>query len=345
MKSKSVSFDLKSKHISSKKSTDLVDSMQRLRVTKNFHAYPTYPSALKLSSALKSTKVDPLINSMKKLEIKKKRYSPYSNPYQRLSNLPKSANPYVLTLPDAVEEKMEIIITNPEPAQPYTFISVGQSAAMVMSKTAKNFAKFAMRGTPKNALKAFSSCSSKKAFGISSKPASVPRLASLLSPIPPTISGAGSALPITTLVRGMVTSANNQLTEGQEEISSLAERVTLGSAVEAGEELEALMSKIMSDSSLAMSCREGVTVIVDFHASWCGPCRVLGPLLESEVANSKKSILLKVDVDAAPNVAAKYNISSLPTVKAFKNGKEIDSFIGSRNKAFVSKFIESAISK
>ncbi|KAJ3276130.1 hypothetical protein HDV01_006303 [Terramyces sp. JEL0728] len=169
---------------------------------------------------------------------------------------------------------------------------------MVMSKTAKNFAKFAMRGTPKNALKAFSS-------------SSVPRLSSLLSPIPPTISGAGSAIPIVALVRGMVTTANNQLTEGIEEIPSLAERITLGSAVEAGEELEALMR----------------------------------PLLESEVANSKKSILLKVDVDAAPNVAEKYNISSLPTVKAFKNGKEIDSFIGSRNKAFVTKFIESAISK
>lgn len=125
MKAKSVSFDLKHKSKPSNNSATLAESMQRLRVTKNFHAYPTYPSALKLTSALKATNVDPLINSMHKLQIKKKRYTPYSNPYQKLSSLPKSANPYVVPLPDSVEET-EIIIANPEHSQTYAFISVGQ---------------------------------------------------------------------------------------------------------------------------------------------------------------------------------------------------------------------------
>ncbi|KAJ3276131.1 hypothetical protein HDV01_006304 [Terramyces sp. JEL0728] len=125
MKAKSVSFDLRHRQTPSKPQTDLVDSMQKLRVTKNFHAYPTYTRAMKIPPALKNS-TDPLITSMQKLEIKKKRYTPYTNPYQKLSKLPKSANPYAMPLANEIEEKYEIIIANPEPAQTYNFISVGQ---------------------------------------------------------------------------------------------------------------------------------------------------------------------------------------------------------------------------
>ncbi|KAI8902705.1 thioredoxin-like protein, partial [Globomyces pollinis-pini] len=83
-----------------------------------------------------------------------------------------------------------------------------------------------------------------------------------------------------------------------------------------------------------------ISIIVDFHAPWCGPCRFLGPALEQEVARVKNTVLVKVNVDEAPNVAAKFQVASLPTVMVFRNGKVINSFIGSRDKAFVKKFVE-----
>ena len=80
-------------------------------------------------------------------------------------------------------------------------------------------------------------------------------------------------------------------------------------------------------------------IIVDFYASWCGPCKVLTPVLKSVIEETKAGILIKVNVDDAPKVSEKFQISSLPTVKAFKGGKEVGSFIGARDKAFVKKFI------
>ena len=80
-------------------------------------------------------------------------------------------------------------------------------------------------------------------------------------------------------------------------------------------------------------------IIVDFYASWCGPCKVLTPVLKSVIEETKAGILIKVNVDDAPKVSEKFQISSLPTVKAFKGGKEVGSFIGARDKAFVRKFI------
>jgi thioredoxin-like negative regulator of GroEL len=66
---------------------------------------------------------------------------------------------------------------------------------------------------------------------------------------------------------------------------------------------------------------------------------ILGPILESEVAESKSAVLIKVDIDSAPKIAEEFQITSLPTVMAFINGKVVDSFVGSRNKAFVKSFI------
>ena len=80
-------------------------------------------------------------------------------------------------------------------------------------------------------------------------------------------------------------------------------------------------------------------ILVDFYASWCGPCKILTPVLKSVIEETKAGVLIKVDVDQAPKVSEKFQITSLPTVKAFKGGKEIGSFVGARDKAFVKKFI------
>ena len=67
-------------------------------------------------------------------------------------------------------------------------------------------------------------------------------------------------------------------------------------------------------------------VIVDFFANWCGPCKMLSPMLE-EIDN-ENIVILKVDVDSNPEIANKYKIMSIPTIILFKNGMEKSKKIG-----------------
>lgn len=70
-------------------------------------------------------------------------------------------------------------------------------------------------------------------------------------------------------------------------------------------------------------------VVVDFWASWCMPCVILGPVLEKVSKDYKgKFILAKVNVDESPILSRKYGIMSVPSVKMFKNGKIVDEFTG-----------------
>lgn len=69
-------------------------------------------------------------------------------------------------------------------------------------------------------------------------------------------------------------------------------------------------------------------VLVDFYATWCGPCRMISPLIDEVAKENTNLTVVKVDVDKYPNIATKYGIMSIPTLKVFKNGKEEKTSIG-----------------
>ena len=80
-------------------------------------------------------------------------------------------------------------------------------------------------------------------------------------------------------------------------------------------------------------------IVVDFWADWCGPCHQLAPVLE-RAAEEHDVELVKVDIDANPELAQRYGVSGIPAVKAFRNGHVVAEFVGARLPASVGRFFD-----
>ena len=75
------------------------------------------------------------------------------------------------------------------------------------------------------------------------------------------------------------------------------------------------------------------TVLIDFYADWCGPCKMFSPIVESVAAENEDIKVVKIDVDNAQDLAIEYQVMSIPTVVVIKDGKEIDRSIGMVSKS------------
>lgn len=82
--------------------------------------------------------------------------------------------------------------------------------------------------------------------------------------------------------------------------------------------------------------KSDIPVLVDFWATWCGPCKMLAPTI-AKIAEEKTGVVkvCKLDVDEEPEIAAQYGISSIPTLKVFKNGEVVKSSVGVQPKAAI----------
>ena len=92
--------------------------------------------------------------------------------------------------------------------------------------------------------------------------------------------------------------------------------------------------KVTGDNFEAEVLKSTVPVLVDFWAEWCGPCRMVLPIVEEIAAElAGKAKVCKVNVDEAPDLAAQFDVASIPTLLIFKNGQVVDQMVGALPKA------------
>lgn len=102
------------------------------------------------------------------------------------------------------------------------------------------------------------------------------------------------------------------------------------------------MAQHFTDENFAEEVlRSEKPVLVDFYAEWCGPCKMMGPVID-EVAEEMKDtwLVCKVNVDEAPEAAGKYGVQSIPTLIVFKKGEETNRSMGFKSKEAVKALME-----
>jgi thioredoxin 1 len=100
--------------------------------------------------------------------------------------------------------------------------------------------------------------------------------------------------------------------------------------------------KKLTEDSFEKELEKGL-MLVDFYADWCGPCRMMAPVLEKVAKDVRgKAVIAKLDIDSAQRIASTFQVTSIPTLILFNNGKEIGRIIGLKDAETLKQFILSA---
>lgn len=100
--------------------------------------------------------------------------------------------------------------------------------------------------------------------------------------------------------------------------------------------------KYLAESSFHQDIKTGL-VLVDFYADWCGPCRAMTPVLDKVAEDFQgRAVIAKLNIDEAQSIAAQYQVTSIPTLILYRNGKEVGRLVGLRDAAAIKQFLEQA---
>ena len=100
--------------------------------------------------------------------------------------------------------------------------------------------------------------------------------------------------------------------------------------------------KYLDDTNFQNETATGVT-LVDFYADWCGPCRMIAPIVE-ELSNEMEGVkIAKVDIEKAQGVTASFGVTSIPTILIIKDGKEVQRVVGLKGKDDLKEMINKAL--
>lgn len=104
------------------------------------------------------------------------------------------------------------------------------------------------------------------------------------------------------------------------------------------------VTNVTSDSFENDVVKAAGLVVVDFWATWCGPCKIIGPIVEELATEyAGKATFGKINTDENPDLASRFNIRGIPTLMFFKNGKNVDQLVGAVPKATLAAKIDSLL--
>jgi len=101
--------------------------------------------------------------------------------------------------------------------------------------------------------------------------------------------------------------------------------------------------KHLSDENFDSEIAQGVT-LVDFYADWCGPCRILEPIISKLAEKFQgKAKIAKLDIESSQTTTSNFNVTSIPTMILFKEGKEVQRIVGIKDEDALTKIVEEAL--